>query len=191
VNQNRFGAIARALISKPSRRHLLRGLAGAGLGLGAVRLPSTADAKKKRKHKKRRPKAKPNEYGCLEVGNPCKNADQCCSGICTGKKGKRTCRAHDTGTCQQGLTGICSDPPTIAFCNNSDTCLCLTSTANSNFCGQTGQVLCTDCQKDADCEALGLPPGSACLPTEGGLCADQCPETGMVCLAPCGSQIEK
>lgn len=178
-----FDALIQSVLG--TRRSLLGGvaaLAAGWLGLGDIA------AKRKGKNKKKK-KAKPNAFGCLEVGDPCKNADQCCSGICDGKKGKKRCRAHDTGTCQQDLPGICSDPPTIATCNNSDTCLCLTSTANSNFCGQTGAPVCAECQKDADCEALGLPPGSACLPTEGTLCADQCPETGMVCLAPCGAEI--
>jgi hypothetical protein len=179
-----FDALIQSVVGP--RRALLGGavaLAAGWLGIG------DAAAKRKGKKKKKK-KAKPNAYGCLDVGDPCKSAEGCCSGICTGKKGKRTCRAHGGGTCRQELTGLCSDPPTLATCNDSETCYCLRTTANSNFCAQLGQALCTDCQKDADCEALGLPPGSACLPTEGALCADQCPETGMVCLAPCGQKIE-
>jgi hypothetical protein len=170
-----------------SRRSLL----GAMLAAAAGRLSAkSTEAKKKRKRKKKDKKPKPNEFGCLEVGDPCKSEEQCCSGICDGKKGKRKCRAHGAGTCRQDLTGLCSDPPTLATCNDSETCFCLRTTANSNFCAELGQKLCTDCQKDADCEALGLPSGSASLPTEGALCADHCPKTGMVCLAPCGEKIE-
>jgi hypothetical protein len=181
VDVTRFLVLARWMTAGPSRREVLRGLAGAGIGLGVARLPDLASAKKK---------TKPNAFGCLEVGDPCQSEEQCCSGICDGKKGKRKCRAHGAGTCRQDLTGLCSDPPTLATCNDSETCFCLRTTANSNFCAELGQKLCTDCQKDADCEALGLPSGSACLPTEGALCADHCPKTGMVCLAPCGEKIE-
>ena len=179
-------ALTRTISETPSRRDVLRGLAGVGLGLGMLRIPAIADAKKKRKRKKRKPKATPNQFGCLEVDVPCKTAEQCCSGICEGKKGKKRCRAHDTGTCDQGLPGLCSNPPTIALCNGSDTCACLRTTANSSFCAQLGQPLCTPCRKDADCLAQGMPPGSACLPTTGILCTAECPETGMVCLPPCG-----
>lgn len=158
-----------------------------GLGLGLMQVPLMADAKKKRK--KRKPKATPNQYGCLEIDAPCKTADQCCAGICEGKKGKKRCRAHDTGTCNQELPGLCSDPPTIALCSGSQTCSCLRTTANSNFCAQLGKTRCIACKKDADCIAQGLPAGSACLPTTGILCTSECPETGMVCLPPCGVEI--
>jgi hypothetical protein len=190
VKQQTLDALRRSLFSMPSRRHLLHGLAGAGLGLGISRFPAGVEGKKrKRKRKKRKPNAKPNAYGCLEVGDACKNADQCCSGICAGKQGKKKCRAHGTGTCNQELPGLCSNIPTVAPCNVSASCFCITTTANSSFCAQLGQSLCSDCKKDTDCEALGLPPGSACLPTTGILCATDCPETGMVCLPPCGTEI--
>ncbi|MGH2618407.1 MAG: hypothetical protein ACRDJC_24515, partial [Thermomicrobiales bacterium] len=48
---------------------------------------------------------------------------------------------------------------------------------------------CADCKKDADCEALGFPTGSACLPWSDGQCADDCDEIGMVCAIPCGAEI--
>lgn len=189
VDQIVLRAITRTISDGLSRRDVLRGLAGAGLGLGMLHSPVTVDAKKKRKRKQRNPKAKPNNYGCLEVGDPCKTAEQCCSGVCEGKQGKKRCRSHDTGTCDQDLPGLCSPTPTIAPCNNSGTCFCMITTANSSFCAQLGQSHCTACRKDADCIAQGLPPGSACLPTTGFLCATDCPETGMVCLPPCGVEI--
>jgi hypothetical protein len=177
----------------PSRRDVLRGLAGAGLGLGMLHVPAVVDAKKKRKRKdknrKRKPKAKPNQYGCLEVGTPCKSTEQCCSGVCEGKKGKTRCRAHGTGTCDQEMPGLCSEPAVLAVCNGSDQCACLRSTANSNFCAQIGQVRCIACRKDADCVAQGMPPGSACLPIVGRFCMGECPETGMVCMTPCGTMM--
>jgi hypothetical protein len=183
VDQNRTSVVPRSLTSLPSRRDVLRGLASAGLALGLARLPEAVAAKKRKTPKR----PKPNGFGCLNVGVACKNAGQCCSGICAGNKHKRKCRAHDTGTCNQTFPGLCSVPPTLAQCNGSETCYCIRTTANSNFCAELGASVCVDCQKDADCEVLGLPPGSACLPVAGGLCAGDCPETGMVCLPPCGS----
>jgi hypothetical protein len=126
-----------------------------------------ADAKKKRKHKKRKPKAQPNEFGCLEVGDPCKSDEQCCSGVCEGKK----CRAHDTGTCKQDGQ--------LAPCNNRTNCGCFTTTAGSDICAELFPPSdCAACQRDADCEALGFPLGSACAPYD-------CP-SGTACMVPCG-----
>lgn len=190
MDQNSFDVLTRSLTNIRSRRHLLRGLASLGLGLGAVRLPEVASARKKRKHKKRKgTKAKPNAFGCLEVGNACQSEEQCCSGICAGKKGKRTCRAHDTGTCDQTIQAFCApDNPTISLCNSAS-CVCVRTTAGSNFCTSTQGAQCADCTKDADCEALGFLPGSACLPWSEGQCAGDCGETGMACAVPCGAEI--
>ncbi|MGH2617078.1 MAG: hypothetical protein ACRDJC_17740, partial [Thermomicrobiales bacterium] len=105
MDQHRLTVVTRTLTSLPSRRDVLRGLFGAGLGLAAIRLPNVAAAKKKRRKVK---KARPNAFGCLEVGDPCKTADQCCSGICQGKKPKKgkkdksKCIAHNVGECGVG-----------------------------------------------------------------------------------------
>jgi hypothetical protein len=185
VRSHRVAALARLLTNGPSRRAVLRGLASAGLGLGIARWQPTAEAKKKHKHKHKAKKPKPTAFGCLDVGKSCKSADQCCSGICGGKKGKKRCRAHGAGTCVQGSPGVC-DPqnPTIALCNN-DECLCVRTTGGSNYCANGNFNQCSDCTKDADCEALGLPPGSACIPFSEGACAGPC-ESGMTCVIPCG-----
>ena len=189
MDQNSFGFLTRALVSKPSRREVLRGLVGVGLGPGVLHAPLIADARKKRKRQKARPKVAPNSYGCLEVDDPCETADECCSGVCEGKKGKQRCQAHDIGTCNQVFPGLCSNPPTIASCNDSSTCYCLRTTANSNFCAQLGKTHCTACSKDSDCIAEGMPAGSACISTSGIICQTECPQTGMVCMPPCGVEI--
>jgi hypothetical protein len=186
MNKPHFDSVAQIMTSFPSRRNVLRGLAGVGFGLGIARLPDLAEARKKRKrkkHKKRKPQAKPNEYGCLEVNDPCSSADQCCSGVCEGK----TCRAHDTGTCKQGGEQICvSNPPKALRCNNDGTCTCFGTTAGSIGCARyEPETMCADCRRDADCTALGYPPGTFCAPVSEGICAGDCP-TGMACLVPCG-----
>jgi hypothetical protein len=181
MDSKRFDALARSLGG--SRRSLLAGgLALTAGGLGA----SALDARKRKKRKKRKPTARPNEFGCLEVNDPCARAEECCSGICEGKK----CRAHDTGTCRQDRQGVCSattnDVPTLT-CGND--CYCFRTTAGSNFCAvppaAVGDPKCVDCKKDADCQALGFPAGSACVPVDLGHCSGRC-ATGMACLVPCG-----
>ena len=47
MDQHRFEALIRAWRGVPSRRHLLRGLAGAGFGLGVARLPAGGEAKRR------------------------------------------------------------------------------------------------------------------------------------------------
>jgi hypothetical protein len=125
---------------------------GVGIGVAGVRWPEVT-AKKQRKKKK---KARPNAFGCLDVGDPCKNADQCCSGICEGKKGKRKCRAHGAGSCQtdyDGCNGL------VAVCGTAG--FCFRTTGNASFCGGPGGN-CMVCAKDADCEPTHG-PGAACV----------------------------
>jgi len=205
VDQTHFDAVSRTLSRLPSRRDVLRGLAGAGIGLGA--LVGSAfdtvgvDAKKKRRaNKKKRKTPRPtfNAFGCLDVGQLCKgDSTVCCSGICAGiapKKGKpdtRRCAAHGTGSCRQDIEGVCTTPDLLQVtCNNRSNCGCIRTTAGSNYCaelfGGPGTSQCQPCQRDADCIALGLPPESACAPVSAGRCAGLCP-TGMACLVPCGT----
>jgi hypothetical protein len=168
-----------------SRRSLLAG--GFALAANWPGVPDV-DAKKKRKkrkHKKRKPKkATPNEFGCFEVGDPCTSEADCCSSICDDG----TCRAHDTGVCQQGEPGFCSATSTeeiAALACHGLFCFCFRTTAGSNVCSGgpgTGGENCADCKTDADCEALGFPAGSACAPVSG-ICGG-CP-SGTACLAPC------
>ena len=184
MDGSQFDDAVRALIA--SRRALVSGaLAIAMARLGVVQ----TGAKKKRKRKKKAKKPKPNEYGCLEVGAPCKSEADCCSGICEGGKGKKRCQGHGAGTCSQEAPGFCQEGPS-AICDNSTTCVCARTTAGSNFCGTLAVPSsgCADCQTDADCEALGFPPGSACVPFSTGICGGNC-ESGMVCMARCGTPL--
>lgn len=190
MNNILISLVSRMASGVPSRREVVRGLAGAGLGLGRARISDPAVAKKrkrknKHKHKKKERAAKPNEFGCLEVGDACKGADQCCSGICEGKK----CRAHGTGTCEQGVPGYCQTSPLELdklICNNDFDCFCLHTTAGSNFCALLADgSACVTCQRDTDCAELGFPAGSACVPVSERHCAGTC-ESGMMCLLPCG-----
>jgi hypothetical protein len=189
--------LARALATTPSRRDIVRGLVAAGLGLGGLRLQGAVGAKQKRKKnvKKKKKLQKPtfNEFGCLDVGQPCRgNSANCCSSICQGnkpkkgKKDKSTCVAHNTGICTAS-SDICSTGVN-AICNHSNPlCGCVRTTGNAGFCGDFtvgGDKLCRVCSKDTDCQAE-FGPGAACL-VYGGICTDICPTTGgTACVPPC------
>jgi hypothetical protein len=186
MHSDHFATLARV----PSRREMLRSLTGLGLGFGAARQPDIATAKKKRKRKKAKPKAKPNFFGCIEVGQACESANDSCSGICAGKKGKKRCQGHGTGTCNQEADGYCqAEDPEQTACNDRPNCFCWRTTAGSQFCGDfNGEAGsdCANCRKDADCEALGFPAGSACVPVVGGMCSTSPCVTA--CLVPCGTE---
>jgi hypothetical protein len=151
VETDRFDRLARAISTVLSRRRLT-----GVLGLGALALPGVVDAKK---HKHKKKKIKRNGFGCVDVGGFCQNGGQCCSGICQGKKGKKTCQAHDEGGCQADedfCVGVAGDCTT----GTGDSGLCSRTTGDASFCGAAG--ICTDCAKDADC----LPfcgPQAACI----------------------------
>ena len=44
-----------------------------------------------------KPKITRNQFGCVNVGNACTKADQCCSEICEGNTRKKRCQAHNAG----------------------------------------------------------------------------------------------
>jgi hypothetical protein len=76
MEQNQFPVAPHFLTPLPSRRHLLRGLAGAGLAVGAARLPIDSGAKKR--------KPKRRKGLCRKNGTPCKSPGKSCQ--------KRYCR---------------------------------------------------------------------------------------------------
>jgi hypothetical protein len=157
----RFDSVTRAFSLLLTRR----GLAGA-LGLAAIAAPNLAVAKRK----KRKKKIKRNEFGCVNVGNFCKDDGQCCSGICEGKK----CKGHDQGTCQLGQD-VCAgdDAPCTQTAGGAGECL--RTTGNAGYCA--GEADIYPCTKDADCVPF-CGPRAACI-----VCA-QCAEVnpnGTIC----------
>jgi hypothetical protein len=162
----RFDRLTRSVSTVLSRRTL----AGA-LGLGALVRPDLADAKKHKKRKKK--KIKRNDFGCVNVGGFCKNSGQCCSGICSGKKDKKKCQAHDASTCQVGQTftqcGGAENVGCTSTGGNTDS-TCVTTTGTAAYCA--GAATCAPCKTDADCEAV-CGAGAACFP-----CAAECPDDG-------------
>jgi hypothetical protein len=155
MDADRFDTLARALAAPASRRRVLRGLALAGVAAGPAADAATA--------KKRRKKVKRNSFGCVDVGRFCRRAGQCCSGICTGKKGKKTCKGHDAGVgCQAGLQELeCSGTDTSCMSATGTPGVCATTTGNAGYCHSSG-LPCTTCHKDADCQELCQLATAAC-----------------------------
>jgi hypothetical protein len=180
MDQHHITAWTRSMRSLPSRRDIVRGLAGAGLGLGTVRLSDAVEAKNRNgKKNKKKGKSKKhhqpvvNQFGCLNVGQPCKgDSTLCCSGICEGtapKKGKpdtSRCAAHNTGACTAQFDGCQS---LVIGCGTAG--FCFRTTGQASFCGGPGGE-CRACARDTDCEP-SHGPGAACV-----VCDDCLPVSG-------------
>jgi hypothetical protein len=190
MDSRQFDNLIRSLAA--SRRALFPGMLAIATGWAGA---STGEAKKhKHKHKQMPKKAKPNFFGCIDVGKACASASDCCSGICRGKKGKKLCVAHGTGTCDQAADGFCeAADPEQTTCNDNPGCVCITTTAGSKFCTDPNPASgsgCGPCRTDADCEALLFPAGSACAPVAAGNCVSS-PCGGFGCFVPCGPKPPK
>jgi hypothetical protein len=179
MDPSRFDHWTKSLPFAASRRRALLAL--------AVGIPGLAEAKKKkRKNRKRnKKKIKRNAFGCVNVGNFCKNSGQCCSGICEGKKGKKKCQGHDQSTCQAGQTiedcgGVAVDCTTTSGDEGS----CLTTTGNAGYCFSDGD--CFPCAKDADCVPF-CGPQAACIACAGEECGE---EGGTACVGPSDDSCE-
>lgn len=183
----RFDAITRSLTG--SRRVVLGSVMGSVLTWMSGD-DTRATPKRRRKRRRRMPRlkpGKPNRFGCLSVNVPCRRHRQCCSGICRGHRGRRRCRRHGAGTCNQAAPAYCeASTPPLTNCDNTNGCWCLRTTGGSSYCGAAANSVCTVCERDADCVAQGFPPGSACAQFSKNSCAGQC-ATGTICVARCGS----
>jgi hypothetical protein len=147
MDGTRFDHMTRLIAQ--SRRSLVGGALAVAAGLLAM---PGVDARKKRKHKGRKQKAAaPNSFGCIDVGDLCQTAAQCCSGICAGKRGKKTCRAHDVGGCQgNALSEGCGDHDVACTTSDGKPGLCATTTGNAGYCATGGD--CYACATDLDCQ---------------------------------------
>ena len=193
MDQIHFDAMTRL----PSRRHILRALAGMGLGLGGLQLSDSADARKRHKRKKAR-KQRPetqsqpafNAFGCLNVGQPCRGDNAlCCSGICQGAApppgapDTSICLAHDAGVCKKGATTC--EAGALVECVANESSICLRTTGNAPFCASLTLDInkyCRVCARDTDCEAE-YGPGAACVVLDG-ICSGFCGVTGLTACLP-------
>jgi hypothetical protein len=155
----RFDRLTRSVSTLLSRR-----TAASAVGLAVLAMPGLAEANKHRHKKKKKPKF--NDFGCVDVGGFCKNADQCCSGICQGKKSKKKCQAHDVSTCQAGQTaGLCGGEDVPCVASNGSAGVCGTTTGKAGYC-RVDTAECMDCTKDADCVPF-CGSSAACIVCDG------------------------
>ena len=112
---------------------------------------------------------------CKDVGSRCKRAKDCCSGVCTGKKGKKRCKGHDSGGCQAGATSaICAGTATTCTTKSGAPGTCATTTGNAGYCA-ADTADCFACTKDAECQAF-CGPRAACV-----RCPEEC-TVGTACM---------
>src|SRR5215213_3464644 len=154
MDHYRFDALTRGLGSAVSRRNLGRILAGGGFAalFGSAFGALGADANKKRR-KKRRKRQRPNLPPPVTAPVPTRKV-----GTCSALRNR--CTVVD---------------PAIAVCDPvNDFSTCLLTTSGELFCatvfGFNQSVNCQSCNQDADCLALGFPPGSACVQLGGQFC---------------------
>jgi hypothetical protein len=162
MNASRFDALTRSLTGTAfSRRRLLRGAAGSAIGVMAVSLGAA--------------EAGATLVSCVQVGKRCKRSGQCCSGHCRGPKGKKTCRAHNVGTCT-ATQNFCSSATDL--CGGGQ-CGCTRTTGGASFCSKGGSLI--NCTKDAECAVALDTPGAACVVFAGSGCTPE----GNRCALPC------
>jgi hypothetical protein len=161
MNAQHFDAITKSWGSL-SRRRLLRGVAGSALGTLAAVI-GTAEVRA-------------TLVSCVPVGKRCKRSGQCCSGRCRGPKGKKTCRAHNVGTCT-ATQNFCTSAAT-ALCGGGQ-CGCTRTTGGASFCSKGGSLI--TCTKDAECVVALDTPGAACVVFAGSDCTPE----GNRCALPC------
>jgi hypothetical protein len=139
MDSQRFDHLTRTVSVFVTRRAAL-----GALGLAVVPIADRAAAKGRKK-----PKIKRNQFGCVNVGNACTKASECCSGICEGSKGKKHCQAHNTDVCRVGQDS-CDVAVSCAIPSGPDAGFCFTTTGNAPYCGAGGGK-CFACSKDSEC----------------------------------------
>ncbi|MGH2614514.1 MAG: hypothetical protein ACRDJC_04695 [Thermomicrobiales bacterium] len=162
---SRFETLIRALTDRPiARRALTRGLAGAAMAAGLARWSGEDLHARKRRKRKTRNKPLENAFGCRNVGVVCTSANQCCSGLCAGKRGKKgksskkTCRAHDASDCRIDQDS-CSGTNFACITSTGEEGFCHVTTGNASYCANDGIEF--PCTKDEECNPF-CGPLAAC-----------------------------
>jgi hypothetical protein len=173
----------------------------AAFGIGGAGAKKRKSGKTPRKRKRKQADGPPlerNVFGCVDVGKPCRGESaNCCSGICEGNRpapGKpdaSRCAAHHTNGCtpERGYCAVGAGGGALCCPSGTDV-YCLQTTGNAGFCTDYAKFKaatdCHACTRDTECEALGYPPGSACIYVpDAGFCGGTCEATGdRGCAAP-------
>jgi hypothetical protein len=157
VEASHFDRMTRLFSTSASRRQTIGALVS---GVLVVTLPGVTAGTGRTKQGPVTPNgAILNGFGCLDVGQACKNADECCSGRCRGK-GKKHCKAHDTGGCKAG-EGQCSQAAVPCRTSKGNDGDCATTTGNAGFCQDNGG--CQVCTRDRDCQISTNTRAAACI----------------------------
>jgi hypothetical protein len=179
MDATRFASLVCSVTAPASRRTLL----GTSLVsmLSALGRRDAGAKKKPKKHKKKRPPPQPPVA-------PASPAAPSCPGGCLPGEGclGGRCVMHE-GTCPAGADS-CSATNTVR-CNANPQCSCWQRMEGGTRCSQENYELgvCDQCGSDADCLALGFPPGSSCVQDFGATCTHCLAGTRGYCVEPCGS----
>ena len=156
MDQQHIHAVTHTLRRLPSRRDVLRGLAGAGLGLNGLWLAGGVAAKKKKRRKKRRAGTVPADTGTVPAAQCLRTCDQriCGSDGCGGSCGScATDQVCVGGRCESSCPSgqkVCRDAciPNNQCCSNDDcpaaspTCcggVCVDAQIDERNCGICGR----------------------------------------------------
>ena len=119
---------------------------------------------------------------CRQNAKPCDRGNQCCSGVCRGRRDRKKCRpAPGQGTCTI-LKDTCEIGGQAAACDPelNATCVCFIRPNGAAFCADPTTFDCLPC---AEC-----PTGTTCVRARNGLCVS-CPigtgATETICVRPC------
>jgi hypothetical protein len=185
MDQHHIAAWTRSVRSLPSRRDVVRALAGAGLGLSALRLSDSVAAKNKKKRKKKSCRRNCTDRVCGNDGcggscGVCAASQVCHGGSCCVPESRgATCAARcGTWTNNCGQSVICSTCETGQQCLSNGSCA-IVCTGNADCSGTCGgcsnpsvegpshcigdlvrpQVQCTsttDCPPGSHCQDIGI-----------------------------------
>ena len=122
MNQNRYAVVAPSLTSVPSRRDVLRGLAGAALGLDLSRL-GAAQGKSRRSKKRKKGRCRPNGAPCARPGKACQKR-HCLTAPFTVTATWTDKRDHDTYVFVPPQNESTGPAPYLDFRCNPETTTC-------------------------------------------------------------------
>jgi len=161
MNAARFDVLIRSLITRGTRRQVVRWLTAVGPGATVASLldhPDIAAGKHHRRHRKKHPSGSPGP--CRAPGAACTRDDQCCAKVCLDN-GFCGCFSQATGeiACPNGCRCDQVYPGQVGACVQD---------INVESCCAT----LPECTHNADCGRSGFCDASVC---SGGLCMRRCP----------------
>jgi hypothetical protein len=128
-----------------------------------------------------------NGQDCCKVnGKSCHSGDDCCSGRCVRRRGKKVCKqAGNQGWCEVGDDACTGSTFFCGTASDSGACVCFATTKGHSFCGNNSEIQpgnC-DCTSGKECERR-LGKGARCV-RMGADCEGACPGATTGCMAPC------